>query len=170
MTSKFLELPSELSIHILSKLPAIDLFFSVQLTNRYLRTLISDSSLLQYQIALFFAGAEDNPDSSLVPVERKRALQCREKAWGEFAVGKKTTVSIKHQSSGLYDFTAGIYILGEHGGPDVEYPTTALRWLDMRQQELGVSSNDWTRICVDRNIVDFGMGVEEHDLIAIVTS
>lgn len=165
MTVQFIDLPQELLTQILSNLPPKQLVFPIQLVNHYLRDLVQTSSAPQYQMATAFAGLQDDPKSTLVPVERLEALRSYENAWQNFAVKKHQQIQVMHRTSGLYDLSQGIYILGEYIGGVLEYPTAVLRWVDLSQDE-----PNWQSICVDRNIVDFGIAVKEHDLIALVTS
>lgn len=162
-----LDLPPELLIHILSGLSSNDTLFSIQLVNRYLHNLIRESSLLQYQIETKYAGVEDNPQSTTVVAERLKTLRRTEHAWTNFIVSKQINLPILHRSSGLYDLTAGVYVLGELGETNPDYPTPALRYINLYEDQ---GNNPWPRISVDRNIIDFGLAVREHDLIALVTS
>ncbi|KAF8959322.1 hypothetical protein BDZ97DRAFT_1761513 [Flammula alnicola] len=59
---QLLNLPPELIVHILYELPPSDLL-ACQLTNKYLSTIIGESVVLQYNLALTMAKAEDNPYS-----------------------------------------------------------------------------------------------------------
>ena len=164
MTIKFLGLPQELLIQILSYLPPKQLVSHIQLVNRHLRDLVQ-TSVLQYEIATAFTGLLNNPDSTLVTAERIEALRSYEHAWRNFAIKKHQQIKVLHPSSGLYDLSQGIYVLGESLGGDSEYPTLVLKWIDLSQD-----APSWQRISVDRNIIDFGIAVREHDLIALVTS
>lgn len=169
MVIKLLDLPSEIITQILSNLPPKVLLLSIQLANHYLHDLIRSSSQLQYQIEAKFAGVENNPASNLVAVERLRALRSYERAWADFAVKNRTTIPVGYHSSGLYDLSAGIYVLGEDSGHVVEYPTRILRWIDLSQPLSLQKEKGWSGIDVDSYIMDFGLAVREHDLIAIVT-
>jgi hypothetical protein len=162
-----LNLPPELLTQILSELSSNDILFSTQLVNHYLHNIIRGSSLLQYHIGTKYARVEDNPWSTMVAADRLDALWRSEHAWANFNVGRQVHLPVRHLSSGLYDLTAGIYVLGELGDSNAEYPTSTLRYT-----HLAVDQGDkpWARISVDRNIIDFGLAVREHDLIALVTT
>jgi hypothetical protein len=166
-TMMLLGLPPELLIHILSGLSSNDILFSALLVNRYLHDLIRESSLLQYYMETKYAGVEDNPQSTMVVADRLKALRRSEYAWSNFVVGKQNDLPIMHRSGGLYDLTAGVYVLGELGNANPDYPTPALRYTNLYEDQ---GNNPWTRISVNRNIIDFGLAVREHDLIALVTT
>jgi hypothetical protein len=162
-----MHLPPELLIQILSGLSAHDILCSAILVNRYLYNLIQKSSLLQYRIETRCAGAEDNPRSTMVVAERYEALRVSEYAWGNFVVRKQVNIPVRHRSSGLYDLSAGIYVLGELGGSNPEYPTPALRYINLYVDQ---GETPWERVSANRDIIDFGLAVREHDLIALVTT
>lgn len=165
MTIQLLDLPQELLIQILSNLPPKQLVFPIQLVNHYLHDLVQTSLVPQYKMAVAFAGLQDNPNSTLVAAERLEALKSYEYAWQNFAIRKHQKIPVTYQSSGLYDLSQGIYVLGEFQVGHLQYPTSFLRWVDLSQDE-----PSWQRISVDRNVIDFGVAVQEHNLIALVTS
>jgi len=162
-----LDLPAELLVQILSFLPSSDILSSGLLVNRYLHNLIKESSLLQYHIETKHAGVEDNPQSTMVTAERLEALRRSQYAWANFFVGKRVNLPVRHRSSGLYDLSAGVYVLGELGDGSADYPTPALRYTNLCTDQ---GNKPWARISVDRNIIDFGLAIREHDLIALVTT
>lgn len=162
-----LDLPPELLVHILLGLPPNDIVSSAQLVNRYLHNLIQESSPLQYHIETKYAGVEDNPQSTMVAAERLDVLRRSQHAWSDFVVGKRVNLPVRHRSSGLYDLTAGVYVLGELGDNNENYPTPALRYTNLHVDQ---GNKPWARISVGRNIIDFGLAIREHDLIALVTT
>jgi len=163
----FLDLPPELLIEILLGLPPSDIVSSAQLVNRYLYSLIQESSHLQYHIETKYAGVEDNPQSNMVSADRLDLLWRSQRAWSDFIVGKQVNLPVRHYSSGLYDLSAGVYVLGELGDTIADYPTTALRYTNLRVYQ---GNEPWARISVGRNIIDFGLAIRENDLIALVTT
>lgn len=165
-TAELLRLPPELLTHILQHLSAKDLLLSVQLVNRYLRNLIQAASILQYIIELYYAGFEDNMRSNAVYAERLHALRQSENAWKNLDPVRKSTLYVTHATSGLYDLSAGIYVVGERGAGR---KSAALRYTYLPSDS---GRAPWKRIDVGatRHIIDFGISVREHDLIALVTS
>jgi hypothetical protein len=169
MVIHLLDLPLELLVQILSEIPFINHLLSAQLTCRYLHNIVRNTVQFQYLIDAKSAAVEDNPNSILVPAERLRTLRRHEHAWGNFVVGNQTSIAIRNHHSGLYDLSAGIYVQGEEGEGSVKYPTTALRYIRL-SPHAQASQDQWAKISVDRNIIDFRLAVIEHDLIALVTS
>ena len=163
----FLHLPPELLLQILSELSSNDIMFSALLVNRYFHCLIQNSSLLQYHIEAKYAGVEDNPQSTVVVAERLKALRKSEDAWAHFIVQRRVNLPVRHRSSGLYDLTGGVYVLGELGEENSVYPTPALRFTYLSEDQ---GKKPWGRISADRDIIDFGLAVREHDLVALVTA
>lgn len=162
--TQFMSLPSELLIEILSLLSGKDLFFSVQLTNHYLRSLIQATSGLQYLIEIYFAGFEDNIMSNAPYADRLDALRRSEHAWTHLIPARTSVLSIRHAPSGLYDLSAGVYVLGERA--DTERKSTAVRYTYL---SIDQGNEPWLKIDVGHQILDFGLAVREHDLIALVT-
>jgi hypothetical protein len=160
MAVSLLELPTELLIRIFYDLNSSDLV-SCQLTHSSLCTIISESVLLSYVKALQFAGAEDNPHSKLAVAERLNLLNTREKAWLDFHIDFRKTITVDHTSSGIYDLTGGVYLLGNQNRRELHYLTLPTKLSD---------ATTWTGIDVDRNLIDMALAIYEHDLIAIVTT
>ncbi|KAF8889542.1 hypothetical protein CPB84DRAFT_1849340 [Gymnopilus junonius] len=92
--------------------------------------------------------------------------------------GNKRMRQIKagHEPSGIYDLTGGVYVLGD-------FPRKVLHWVKLPGQEEIQDGIDpkWNKIDLDvlktradsdrreRTIVDMGLCIYEHDLVAIVT-
>jgi hypothetical protein len=160
MTISILELPTELLIRIFCDLDSSDLV-SCQLTHSSLCTIIDESVLLSYRKALQLAGVEDNPHSKLPISERLRLLNAQENAWLDFHIDFRQTITVNHSTSGIYDLTGGVYLLGNRN-------CHALHYLTLPTQPSDATT--WTKIDVDRNLIDMALAVHEHDLIAIVTT
>jgi hypothetical protein len=155
-----LDLPTELVVQIFFHLSPIDLV-SCQLTCKYLHSVVQDSVVLQYHMALIAAKASDNPCSPL-PVSTKLAqLKNGERAWAILKPTFTTTIPVDHNPSGIYDLTGGVYLLGNHNRQDLHY----LRLPSHPDEKTG-----WNTIKVGRTIIDMGLCVYEHDLIAVVTT
>lgn len=156
------DLPTELIERILILLPPLDLL-SVNLTSRFFRNVVSSSILIQYVISLKLADVEDNPRSHHSVLERRDLLKKREEAWFNLTPTAKRTVDCNFVSSGLYDLVSGIYVLGDTSRTSLHYihlPQSSS--LNPEWQIFDANDGRW--------IVDFGLGIEEHDLIATVTS
>ncbi|KAF8054232.1 hypothetical protein FPV67DRAFT_1132241 [Lyophyllum atratum] len=156
---QLLDLPPETIVRILCYLDLQDLV-SVTRTSRALHS-INAFQVLQYRFALQAAGLEDNPDSSLVVAERLALLKNREEGWSNFSFDFRTTLPIQHMPSGIYDMTGGIYLLGDVNKRTLHYCKLPSKPSDPLT---------WSRIDIDRPLVDMGLSIYEHDLIAIVTT
>ncbi len=80
MSSKFLSLPAEILVDVLFHLPYPDLM-ACSRTCRRLRTLASDTPLLQYLAYTYHAGVTDHFLPGLTVPDRFAALQRWEAAW-----------------------------------------------------------------------------------------
>jgi hypothetical protein len=158
-TLQFLDLPFEIIHKILTLLSPIQLA-TCQLVNKHLNAIVSESLTLQYTIALALAGADDNP-CSLVPLPQKlEDIRSSEAAWATLQPKFIASLPVKHRTSGIYDLSAGTYLLGNGDRMALQYLQLPTRVDDPL---------DWKRIFTDKTIIDMGFCVFENDLIAIIT-
>ncbi|KAF9804393.1 hypothetical protein IEO21_09405 [Rhodonia placenta] len=174
----FVNLPPELLAYILAYLPLPGLAACLSV-NRRLHDIIVSDVLLQYIVELRAAGVENNssPSCRLTIADRLRMLRQREQAWECLEFGRITSIPVKHNPSGIYDLTGGLFLLGESRSP-TRTGTDALHFVrllsaisDSEESEGEYIAADakWSRIDLGAHIVDIGLAVQEHDLIAIVT-
>ena len=159
-----LNLPNELIIQILFDLPHQDLI-SCQLSNNTLYTIIKNSVLLQLRIALSTFKATDNPSCSLNVSERLKALKHSEEAWSLLRKDFKRRIAVNHQESGIYDLSAGVFLLGNA-------TRTALHYVKL-PSSVEDNVECWKKIQLDHSegtIIDMGFCLYEHDLLAIITT
>ena len=123
----FLKLPPEIIIQVLQELVVCDLF-SCQLTSKYLDNLIRESVVLQYKVTLVAASANDNPCSSLTIAEKLRILKSSENAWAFLRPDFSASIPVTHNQSGVYDLTAGVYLLSN-------LTRTAIHYLKLPRKE-----------------------------------
>jgi hypothetical protein len=161
-----LNLPEELIIHILSYLSLRDLVASLHSTP-LLHAIFAHSAVLQYTLQCQIAGVEDNPASSLTVSERFKRLQKREIAWSNFTPDYRKTIEVPHHPSGIYDLTGGIYLLGDNLAPGEG--TNAVNYVVLPGANPNEAETKWPRIDVGRDIIDIGLALQEHDLIALIT-
>jgi hypothetical protein len=153
------DLPAELIERILTFLPSIDLVSSA-LTCSLLYTVVKNSVVIKYLLAAAHAAIQDN-GTPLSCLERHQLLQTREDAWYNLKPTARRTIREDFPSGGLYDLANGIYVLGDE-------TRTFLRYL--RLPSADEETPEWQRFDGSgRTMVDFGMSVDEHDLIAVVT-
>jgi hypothetical protein len=158
--AQFNDLPPELIVHILYHLSPKDLL-ACRLISKYFNNIIQNSILLQYHLALNGAQAENNPYSYLPTSEKLKALEDSEKAWAFLRPRFTTSIEVPHNPSGIYDLTGGVYLLGNANKTQLHY---------MQLPSRGQDEICWKVIDVGRMIIDMGLCVHEHDLIAIVTT
>jgi len=158
-----LDLPSELIIQILSNLTHKDLI-SCQLSNSTLYTVIKDSVLLQFRIALSTFKATDNPSCPLSIPERSKALKDSEEAWTSLREKFRRRITVNHEPSNIFNLTGGVFSLGNAA-------RTALHYI-----KLPFSAEDeveWQKVQLDPSegtIINMGFCLHEHDLLAVVTT
>ncbi|KAG6919370.1 hypothetical protein DXG01_006919 [Tephrocybe rancida] len=156
---ELLDLPPEIVVRVLCFLDTTDLP-SISRTHSSLYAFFKSSKRLQYRVAALIAGVEVNPYSNHVSWERLFALQRLEKGWSNLTIDFRTKVPVEHSASGLYDLTGGICILGDMSKQILHYFNLPSKPDD---------SVAWSRINIGRRMVDFGLAIHEHDLIAVLT-
>ena len=155
-----LKLPPEILGQILQELDIVDLF-SCQLTSKYLDHLIRESVVLQYNVALDAANAQDNPCLSLTTAEKLRTLKYTEDAWAFLRPDFTASIPVTHHQSGVYDLTGGVYLLSNS-------TRTALHYLKLPSR--GEDESEWKVLRSDKSIIDIGLSIFEHDLIVNVVT
>jgi hypothetical protein len=164
-----LNLPRELLVEILCFLDLSDLI-SCKLTNRLLRDIVQTSVNIQYRMDLQFHGLTNNSACSLTIAERHTQLKARENAWEQLETNFQHTIAVPHRPSSIYDMTAGVFLLGEAG--DTQFSTKSLMHLILPSlKDVGTDkiTPEWSKTDPNMQVIDLAMGVEEHDLIAVVT-
>ncbi|KIM37681.1 hypothetical protein M413DRAFT_448215 [Hebeloma cylindrosporum] len=155
-----LRLPPEILVQILQELDIKDLF-SCQRTGKYLDHLIRESVVLQYNVALDAAKAQDNPCLSLTVAEKLGVIKSSEDAWAFLRPQFTTSIPVTHNQSGVYDLTGGVYLLSN-------LTRTALHYLKLPSREGDEAV--WKVLRSDKSIIDIGLSIFEHDLIVNVVT
>ena len=164
-----LHFPPELMTRILLYLSPLDII-SCGRTCRILYDLCNDSTL-RYLVQMERCAVSDDMSPGLSYPERLHILEKREEAWASLDFRRSVEVCIPFNPSGYYDFTDGMFLLGT--GHDcgsrhltVGYSCITLPSLaDPQDQNL-----EWKGNSPETQILDVGLAVEEHDLIAAVTA
>lgn len=156
---QFLDLPNEIIHRVLSLLSPLEIV-TCNLVNKFLNSIISESSALQYYIALVLAKADDNPCSVASLRQKLSDLRSSEYAWSNLQPKFIASLSVMHRTSGIYDLSGGTYLLGNIDRMALQYVQ-----LPSRVDDPVV----WKKIALKKTIIDMGFGVFEHDLIAIFT-
>ncbi|KAJ7662067.1 hypothetical protein DFH06DRAFT_1191362 [Mycena polygramma] len=163
---RLLDVPPELLVHILSFL-SLDALHECRQVSRFLAEFISSSIELQYLVATALANVTDNPSTTIPIFERLAKLQARELGFAEVNASWMVSVPVTFQSSGLYELSGGLFWLGEH-------QRQALRYLELPSEPVREDEPppEWERISLpssERMIIDFGLAIDEHDLIVMAT-
>ncbi|KAG5640008.1 hypothetical protein DXG03_001795 [Asterophora parasitica] len=116
---------------------------------------------VQYHIATQAALLADNPSSKLDVSTKLGLLKSREEGWAGLSFDWCRTVKVEHEASNCLDLTGGVYVLGNAIENSIHYFKLPSTKDDPVQ---------WSRIDMDHTIDNFGLSLDEHDLIAILTS
>ncbi|KAM5530644.1 hypothetical protein V8D89_015713, partial [Ganoderma adspersum] len=160
-----LDLPDELLAQIALHLSWRDLIH-LQQTCNCLLDVVKSTAALQYIIELHVAGRIDNYASTLVPGERLRILHEKESAWRHVDLSDRTVLPLRHNPSGIYDLTERSHSEGTTGTESVH--TVRLR-AAFHEEAAPQAIRLWSHIDLGRPVIDVGLAIQEHDLIAIVT-
>jgi hypothetical protein len=159
--SRLLALPDEILVQTLCALSIVDLF-ACKLTCFKLNSIIKSTAEIQYVIALELAGLEDNKGCYLLsPAEKAARVAQAQLAWKKQKPIFTTNVKVEHETSGVYDLTGGVYLLG------------GKRRLDLRYVPLPDSEEEqpeWKGIGMGETVIDMGLCIDEHDLVVVVTT
>ncbi|KAJ2915089.1 hypothetical protein MD484_g5358, partial [Candolleomyces efflorescens] len=158
--SKLLALPDEILIQTLCNLSILDLL-SCKLTCFKLNAIVTSTAEIQYVIALELAGLEDNKSCYLGAAEKAAKVAQAQLAWRKQKPIFTTNVKVEHETSGVYDLTGGVYLLGGR------------RRLDLRYVPLPDSEEEqpkWKGIGMGETVIDMGLCIDEHDLVVVVTT
>ncbi|KAG6901350.1 hypothetical protein C0995_013209 [Termitomyces sp. Mi166 len=161
-TVQLLDLPPEVIIHILSYLDFADAL-AVSRVNVFLRTCLTTSQELHFRLGTQLLGVTNNPHFQSDLSDRIRMLRMSGEGWANFSVDFHKTLPVLHEPFGIYDLSGGIYLMGDQDQKVLRYC------------RLPSSADDpmvWSRIDLDPSltIVDVGLSIYEHDLIAVVTT
>ncbi|KAJ8472392.1 hypothetical protein ONZ51_g8540 [Trametes cubensis] len=167
-----LDLPDELLVFIASALDFEDILRLQQVCTR-LRGVVKSDSALQYALELRVAGMMDNPASRLVPGERLRILRAKEEAWRLLDLSDRRSIALNHNPSGIYDLTGGTLLLGERRHSENLTGTDAVHTINLHSAFSHAEEQDtralWSNIDLGKQVIDVGLAIQEHDLIALVT-
>ncbi|KAI0063793.1 hypothetical protein BV25DRAFT_1801445 [Artomyces pyxidatus] len=162
-------LPVELLVKTLTLLDLLDLT-ACELSCRRLHKIVEGSVLLQYLKHLQIAGVSDRCGSLSVD-KRLQALRRREEAWSEIDIRATFKVQVPFRPTGIYDLTGGAILLGTRSSIFSRATTGyAYHVLPSVPDSVVPPSYPWLHHDLELNIVDVGLGVDTHDLVAVLTS
>ena len=164
-----LQIPSELMVRILLFLSPLDII-SCGRTCRTLHDLCSES-ILRYLIQMERCAVRDDMSPGLSYPERLRILKQREETWKVLDFHRFLQASVPFEVTSLYDFTGGAFFLSRiHHYANREaamgYSYVTLPSLSNPQDQ----KLEWKEFSFDTEMLDFGLAVHEHDLIAVLTA
>ena len=165
----YLALPNELLIRIFSFLDLQDLL-RVDVVDRLHHELLRRTPKLVYRIRLFELGLQDEPSRHDL-FEKLRLLDKRIDSLKCIDNLRQIRVKVAHRPSNIYDLSNGVYILGDSLSTNTPRTTKALRCLDLPSVAAGPSIHDhvWPHFTMGATIVDIGLALQEHDLLAAIT-
>ncbi|KAI0777510.1 hypothetical protein BD413DRAFT_517383 [Trametes elegans] len=165
-------LPDELLVQIAAQLDFEDLYVLQKVSSRWY-DIIRSNAALQYAIELHVAGMIDNPASRLVPGDRLRILQNKEEAWRTLDLSDKRSLPLSHNPSGIYDLTGGVLLLGERRHGEGFSGTDSVHTVKLHsvfsESNSSTRRSLWSNLDLGEQVIDVGLAIQEHDLIAIVT-
>jgi len=164
-----LQIPPELIVRIFLSLPPLDII-SCGRTCRTLYDLCRDS-ILRYLIQMERCAVRDDSGPGLCYPERLHILKHREEAWKVLGFRMSLQASVPFETTGLYDFTGGAFFLSrKHYSANREttmgYSYIAVPSLSSAQDQ----KLKWKDFSLEAEMLDFGLAVHEHDLIAVLTA
>ncbi|KAF7312002.1 hypothetical protein MIND_00212100 [Mycena indigotica] len=167
-----LDLPPELLLECVAYLSVRDVLACFR-GNRQLHAVLASSAALRYRLLQAQLAVVENPHHpalpGLVAAERLALLEAREERWMALKPLSRHTLGLEFENAGIYDVTGDYFLVGDVPDAQAGSMCRAIKYVATAPADDG-ELPEWRRIWVGKPIVDFGMAVEELDLIAVVTS
>ena len=164
-----LDIPLELIVSIILYLPPHDII-SCQKTCHKLND-VCNIATLRYLVQMERSGVSDDLRPGISYLERLLLLQRREEAWANLDFHKNVHVTVPFESTGTFDFTGGAFLLGTGLHNTNSRPTNGYSYFTLPSL---TSTEDqklkWQGLSMGIQILDVGLAVHEHDLIAVLTA
>jgi hypothetical protein len=162
-----LHIPPELISRVLLHLSPHDII-SCKRTCRMLYGMCNEP-VLRYLVEMERCAVSDDMRPGLGYRKRLRILEKREEAWAMLDFPRSVQVSVPFDATNTYDLTGGAFLQGTILDCTSQRPTgytfvSLPSLLDPQDQK-----SEWKSISLETQILDFGLAVHEHDLIAILT-
>jgi hypothetical protein len=120
------------------------------------------------------SAVSDDMSPGLCYPDRLRNLEKREEAWEMLDFRRSVQVGVPFESTGIYDFTGGAFLLGTRLYTASRRPTVGYSYLSLPSLSSDVQDQDqkleWKGLNLGIQILDVGLAVHEHDLIAALTA
>ncbi|KAI0294024.1 hypothetical protein B0F90DRAFT_1821617 [Multifurca ochricompacta] len=163
--NSLLDIPLELISSILLYLSPHDII-SCGGTCRALYDLCGDTAL-RYLVQMERSGVSDDLFRGLSFPERLSLLKKREEAWMVLDFQKTVQISVPFDSTGIYDFTGGAFLLGTRLYNASRRPTVGYSYVPLPSlSEAQDQKLKWVGTSLESQVLDVGLAVHEHDLIA----
>ena len=85
----------------------------------------------------------------------------------------KKVLPLSHNPSGIYDLTGGVLLLGERRHTEGNTGTDSVHTVRLHsafeEKAVTQTSKLWSHLDLGKQVIDVGLAIQEHDLIAIVT-
>ena len=164
-----LDIPPELIVSIILYLSLHDII-SCQRTCHKLRDVCNDAAL-RYLVQMERSGVSDDLRPGISYSERLLLLQRREEAWANLDFHKNMHVTVPFESTGTFDFTGGTFLLGTRPHSINSQSTIGYSHVTLPSlTSTGDQKLKWEGLRMGIQIVDVGLAVHEHDLIAVLTA
>ena len=159
-------IPPELVTRILLYLSPHDII-SCGPTCRMFRDLCSYPHL-RYLVRMERYAVSDEMHPGLGYPERLRSLENREEAWAALDFRKSIQVSVPFHSTGLYELAGGAFLLGTRPFCEDHLSTVGYSFLSL--PSVSEDKVEWKGFNIGIPILDVGLAVHEHDLLAVLTA
>ena len=166
-----LRIPPELIIRTLQYLSPEDII-SCRRTCRTMYN-ICNEPYLRYLVQMERCGVNDDLRPGLCYPDRLHILERREKAWEMLDFRKSVQVCMPFDSTGIYDFTGGAFLLGTRRNNSSRRPTIGYSYVSLptfSEEKENQREVQWMELNLGIQILDVGLAVHEHDLIAALTA
>jgi len=160
-------IPPELLIRFLLYLSPHDII-SCRRTCRMLYDMCNEP-VLRYLVQMERCAVNDDMLPGLGYFERLRILEEREEAWATLNFRRSVQVSVPFDPTDTYDFTGGAFLLGTRASLENDQPTFGHSYVSLPSLSED-RKVEWKGFNLGISILDVGLAVHEHDLIAAVTA
>jgi hypothetical protein len=132
--------------------------------------IICNNSALRYLVQMERFGVTDDLRPGLSYPERLDLLEKREEAWEMLNFRKSVQITVPFHSTSIYDFTGGAFLLGTRLNGTTRRPTAGYSYIPLPSlSDTRDQITKWVKLDLGVQILDVGMAVHEHDLIAALT-
>jgi hypothetical protein len=165
-----LKFPPEILAEILAEIPCLPDLLACGLVCDYFHQVLKDSTRLQYRIELEKSGMVNNSFCTLPTTMRLKMLRERELAWSHFNwkfINNNITVPL--ESSLIHAGASSVLVIGLQS---VDVPwgfgTKGFQSITLPSVDDEDLSVAWKTADVGEDILNFGLAIEEHDLLAYI--